>query len=122
MVKSNIKLFYTVFQCVTKTSCCTLGQLFYFRNQVFQKMTGKSKKNTAGNEPSDDDYDFTIGGLIRRARIDREMTQEELAQRVGTTKSYISKIEKNVKEVRLSTLQRIVEQGLGGELKLSIKL
>lgn len=85
-------------------------------------MSDKFKRNKAGNEPSDDEYDFSIGGLIRRARIDREMTQEELAQRVGTTKSYISKIEKNVKEVRLSTLQRIVEEGLGGELKLSIKL
>jgi transcriptional regulator with XRE-family HTH domain len=65
--------------------------------------------------------EFTIGGLIKRARQEKGMTQEELASRVGTTKSYISKIEKNVKEVRLSTLQKIVEQGLGGELKLSIK-
>lgn len=66
--------------------------------------------------------DFTIGLLIKEARQEKGITQEELAQRVGTTKSYISKIENNVKEVRLSTLQRIVEEGLGGQLKLSIKL
>jgi len=41
---------------------------------------------------------------------------------VGTTKSYISKIENNVKEVRISTLQKIVELGLGGQLQLYIKL
>lgn len=80
--------------------------------------------NTSNQQEStpEIDYEFTIGGLIRQARIDRNMTQEELAERVGTTKSYISKIEKNVKEVRLSTLQRIVETGLRGELKLSIRL
>ena len=49
------------------------------------------------------------------------MTQEELAEKCGTNKGYISKIENNVKEVRLSTLQRIVEIGLGGHLDLSIR-
>ena len=50
------------------------------------------------------------------------MTQEEFAEKVGTTKSYISKLENNIKEVRISTLKKIVELGLGGELELSIKL
>jgi transcriptional regulator with XRE-family HTH domain len=49
------------------------------------------------------------------------LTQEELAVKVGTTKSYISKIENNIKEVRISTLQKIVELRLGGHLELSIK-
>jgi transcriptional regulator with XRE-family HTH domain len=40
----------------------------------------------------------------------------------GTTKSYISKIENDIKEVRISTLQKIVEDGLGGRVQLSIKL
>jgi len=55
-------------------------------------------------------------------RVENGLTQKELAERIGTTKSYISKIENNVKEVRLSTLQKIVELGLGGQLQLSIKL
>ena len=46
----------------------------------------------------------------------------ELAEKVGTTKSYISKIENNIKEVRISTLQKIVRLGLGGRLDLSIRL
>lgn len=66
--------------------------------------------------------DFKIGVLIHEARIKKGMTQEELAKKVGTTKSYISKIENNIKEVRLSTLKKIIELGLGGQIDLSIKL
>jgi DNA-binding XRE family transcriptional regulator len=65
---------------------------------------------------------FKLGFLIQQARIEKGMTQEELARRCGTNKGYISKIENDVKEVRISTLQRIVELGLGGRLELSIKI
>ena len=65
---------------------------------------------------------FKIGALLHEARLEKGLTQEELAEKVGTTKSYISKIENNIKEVRISTLQRIVELGFDGKLQLSIKL
>ncbi len=65
---------------------------------------------------------FKLGTLLHEARLEKGMTQEELAVKVGTTKSYISKIENNIKEVRLSTLQKIVELGLGGHIDLSIRL
>ncbi len=65
---------------------------------------------------------FKTGFLLHQARLKSGMTQQELADKVGTSKSYISKIENNVKEARLSTLQRIVEIGLGGKLELSIIL
>lgn len=65
---------------------------------------------------------FKIGFLIQQARLEKGMTQEELAQKCGTNKGYISKIENNIKEVRISTLQKIVEMGLGGQLHVSIKL
>jgi DNA-binding XRE family transcriptional regulator len=65
---------------------------------------------------------FKIGALLLEARLEKGMTQEELAEKVGTTKSYISKIENDVKEVRISTLQKIVKLGFEGELQLSIKL
>jgi len=64
---------------------------------------------------------FRLGVLIQQARLEKGMTQEELAEKCGTNKGYISKIENNIKEVRLSTLQRIVELGLGGHLDLSIR-
>lgn len=81
------------------------------------------KRGTAKRDELEAGYEnFKIGVLIHEARLEKGLTQEELAEKVGTTKSYISKIENNIKEVRLSTLQRIVELGLGGQLKLSIKL
>lgn len=81
------------------------------------------KRGTAKREELESSYEnFKIGALIHEARIEKGLTQEELAEKVGTTKSYISKIENNVKEVRISTLQKIVEIGLGGQLQLSIKL
>lgn len=64
---------------------------------------------------------FKIGALIHEARLKKGLTQEELAVKCGTTKSYISKIENNIKETRISTLQRIIELGFGGQLQLSIK-
>lgn len=65
---------------------------------------------------------FKIGALLQEARLEKGLTQEELAKKVGTTKSYISKIENNIKEARISTLQKIVEFGLDGYLDLSIRL
>jgi DNA-binding Xre family transcriptional regulator len=65
---------------------------------------------------------FKIGVLLHEARLKKGLTQEELAQKAGTTKSYISKIENNVKEVRLSTLEKIIKLGLGGSLEVSIKI
>ena len=65
---------------------------------------------------------FKIGVLLKEARLKSGLTQQELADKVGTTKSYISKIENNVKEARISTLQKIVELGLGGNLELNIRL
>ena len=65
---------------------------------------------------------FKMGALIQDIRLEMGMTQEQLAEKVGTTKSYISKIENNIKEARISTLQKIVELGFGGHLEVSIKI
>jgi DNA-binding XRE family transcriptional regulator len=88
-----------------------------FKDKNYGK-PGTKKRNDleAGYE------NFKIGVLLQEARLEKGLTQESLADKVGTTKSYISKIENNLKEVRLSTLQRIVELGLDGHLELSIKL
>jgi len=80
------------------------------------------KRGTAERERLEKGYHaFKVGAMIQEARLERGLTQEALARKVGTTKSYISKIENNLKEVRLSTLQRIIEMGLGGELQLTVK-
>ena len=81
------------------------------------------KIGTQKRDNLDAEYEnFKIGAMIHNARIEKGLTQEQLAEKTGTTKSYISKIENNVKEARFSTLQKIVELGLGGNLELSIKL
>lgn len=81
------------------------------------------KKGTKGREEYELGYEnFKIGIMLQQARLEKGMTQEELAVKVGTTKSYISKIENNIKEVRISTLQKIVQLGFGGHLDLFIRL
>ena len=65
---------------------------------------------------------FRLGVLLEEARIKLGMTQEELAEKCGTNKSYISRIENNSSDIRLSTLMKIIQQGLGGHLKLTLQL
>ncbi len=65
---------------------------------------------------------FRLGVLLEEARIKLGMTQEELAEKCGTNKSYISRIENNASDIRLSTLMKIIQQGLGGQLKLTLQL
>ncbi len=97
-----------------KNNTMTLDE---FKNKHYGKRgTEKREELEAGYE------NFKIGALLQEARLEKGLTQEELAEKSGTTKSYISKIENDVKEVRISTLQKIVEIGLGGKVQLSIKL
>lgn len=65
---------------------------------------------------------FKIGVLIQEARKKRHLTQEELAFKVGTTKNYISRIENDASDIRLSTLLRIIREGLGGRLSLDFDI
>jgi DNA-binding XRE family transcriptional regulator len=81
------------------------------------------KRGTKDRDELEAGYEnFKIGALIHDTRIEMGMTQEQLAEKVGTTKSYISKIENNIKEARISTLQKIIELGFGGRLELSIRI
>ncbi len=85
------------------------------------KLEHYGKRGTPKREAYEEGYQqFKIGAMIQEARIKQGMTQQELADKVGTTKSYISKIENNIKEARLSTLQKIVERGFGGKIELRI--
>jgi ribosome-binding protein aMBF1 (putative translation factor) len=81
------------------------------------------KRGSAKRDKLEKGYqEFKLGTLIYEARLEKGLTQEELAEKCGTNKAYISRIENDIKEVRISTLQKIVEVGLGGQLNLSIKL
>lgn len=63
---------------------------------------------------------FAIGEILRDARKESNMTQEELARKTGTRKSFISRIENGHSDIQLSTLYRIVEIGFGKRVNLTI--
>ncbi|MBD0286062.1 MAG: helix-turn-helix domain-containing protein [Flavisolibacter sp.] len=81
------------------------------------------RRGTPKREQWEQEFEvFRLGVLIEEARKKLGMTQEELAEKCGTNKAYISRIENNASDIRLSTLMRIVQQGLGGHLKLSLQV
>ena len=65
---------------------------------------------------------FRLGVMLQELRKKKGLTQEQLAKRFGTTKTYISRIENNASDIRLSTLMRIIREGLGGHLKLNVEV
>jgi DNA-binding XRE family transcriptional regulator len=100
-----------------KTKNINLTTLEEFKEKNYGKRGTKMRDELEAGYES-----FKLGALIQDTRLEMGMTQEQLAEKVGTTKSYISKIENNIKEARISTLQRIVELGFGGQLEFSIKI
>ena len=81
------------------------------------------KKGTPKRNTFEKGYEtFKLGAMIHEARLEKGLTQEQLATKCGTNKAYISKVENNFKDVCISTLQRIIEVGLGGQLNLSVTL
>lgn len=64
---------------------------------------------------------FAIGELIKEERKLSKMTQEQLAEKTGTKKSFISRIENGKSDIQLSTLYRILEFGLGKKISLTIE-
>ena len=63
---------------------------------------------------------FIISEMLKEARREANMTQQQLADKVGTKKSYISRIENGKCDIQLSTLYRIFEDGLGRRVSLLI--
>ena len=63
---------------------------------------------------------FILGELLKEEREKANLTQAEMAEKTGTKKSYISRIENGRADIQLSTLYRLIEQGLSRKLELSI--
>ena len=61
-----------------------------------------------------------LGVMLQEIRKKNNLTQEQLAEKCGTTKTYISRIENDASDIRLSTLMRIIHDGLGGNIKLTV--
>jgi len=81
------------------------------------------KRGTSRREKYERGFEaFRLGVMLQLAREQKGLTQAKLAKLAGTNKSYISKLENDLKDIRFSTLQKIIKDGLGGTLEISIKL
>ena len=79
------------------------------------------KRGTPTRELYEEEFEaFKIGVMLKELRREQGLTQEQLAEKCGTTKAYISRIENNASDIRLSTLMRIFREGFGKHLKLSV--
>jgi len=81
------------------------------------------KQGTEERERFEEGFDaFKLGVMLQELRKEQGLTQGQLAEKCGTTKTYISRIENDASDIRLSTLMRIIREGLGGHLRLSVEM
>lgn len=79
------------------------------------------KPGSVSRELYEEEFEaFKLGAMIQELRKEQGLTQEQLAKKCGTSKTYISRIENNASDIRLSTLMRIIREGLGKHLKLNV--
>jgi len=79
------------------------------------------KKGTEKREKFDmDSLAFRLGVMLKEARSDANLTQEQLAEKTGTKKSYISRIERGLSDIQISTYYKLIEIGIGKSLNISI--
>ena len=85
------------------------------------KYIGKRKKRSKVFSRSfDSGYQkFQIGAMLKLAREDSGLTQEDIAAKLRTKKSAISRIENHAEDIKLSTIEKFVS-AMGKELKLQV--
>jgi ribosome-binding protein aMBF1 (putative translation factor) len=80
----------------------------------------RKKDDVAFAKDFDSGYEeFKIGEMLKQARVEVGLTQEEIAQRLHTKKSAISRIENHAQDIKLSTLQNFAHI-LGKELRVQL--
>ncbi len=90
-------------------------------NEIKDEVYGK--KGTARRDALERDAEsFKIGLLLKKAREEKHLTQEQLAELVDKKRTYISRIENDGSNITLKTLFEIVEKGLGGKVNISIQI
>ena len=81
------------------------------------------KKGTPRREKLDREFEtFKIGLMLKKAREEKHLTQEQLAQLVDKKRTYISRVENDGSNLTLKTLYEIVEKGLGGKVRIQIEM
>ena len=90
-------------------------------NELFdQKYGEKGSKNREEFEQKAEAY--MVSELLKESRKKAHLTQQQLAEKLNVKRTYISKIERASSDVRISTLRKIIETGLGGKLNISVEL
>ena len=83
-------------------------------------INGRRKRDKAFAKGFEEGYEqFKIGIILRQAREEAGLTQEELARRLKTKKTAISRIENHAEDIKLSTLERVAG-ALGKRLQVRI--
>jgi len=81
------------------------------------------KKGTNRRDELEREFEsFKIGLLLKKAREEKHLTQEQLAELVDKKRTYISRVENDGSNMTLKTLFDIVEKGLGGKVNISIQI
>ena len=79
------------------------------------------KKGTKSRDEFEAGFEaFKLGVMLQQLRTKEVLTQQQLDEKCGTTKSYISRIENNASDIRLSTIMRIFQEGFGKQIRLMI--
>jgi DNA-binding XRE family transcriptional regulator len=87
------------------------------KNEVY------GEKGTSRRDELEREFEsFKIGLQLKKAREEKHLTQEQLADLVDKKRTYISRIENDGSNMTLKTLFDIVEKGLGGKVNISIQL
>lgn len=95
------------------------SKLTSFANHLDEQF---GKRGSAKREKFEQEFEaFRLGVMLQELRKGQGLTQEQLAEKCGTTKTYISRIENDASDIRLSTIMRIVQEGLGGRLKFAVE-
>jgi len=95
-----------------------MKKLTSFENHL-NKQYGK-KGTTKREKFESESLAFRLGEMLKEERKKAKLTQEELAEKTGTKKSYISRLENGKCDIQLSTLYRIFEDGLGRRITFLI--
>jgi HTH-type transcriptional regulator / antitoxin HipB len=88
-------------------------------DQLLDQKYGK-KGSIARDQFEADSLAFRLGVMLKEARVEANLTQEELAQKTGTKKNYISRIERGLSDIQMSTYHKLIEIGLKRKLSISI--
>jgi DNA-binding XRE family transcriptional regulator len=81
------------------------------------------KKGTYRRDELEREFEsFKIGLLLKKAREEKHLTQEQLAELVDKKRTYISRVENDGSNMTLKTLFDIVEKGFGGKVNISIQI